>query len=236
MHLYSNTFFANIGHTTSESVPTPHKSFSHYHKPDSPCQKTLYMEPVHRLELINRCNCLKAKTSMGHDNISTQLLKEYIWNTADPLTHIFNFSFDSGIVPDKMKLAKVIPIFKSGNKNLFNNYRPISILPAYSKLLKRIVAKKLVYFLETNNVLYTHQYGFRRKHSTIYSMVHLLKYISGVNDKHSKEIALGLFLDLSKAFDNISHKTVLSKLHFDGIRGTPNDWLNSCLSDRYQYI
>ena len=128
-----STFFANIGHTTSESVPSPQKSFSHYLNLDSHCQKTFFMEPVHPLELINTFNCFKAKTSMGHDNISTKLLKESIWNTADPLTHIFNLSFESGIVPDKIKLAKVIPIFKSGNKNLFNNNRPVSILPAYSK-------------------------------------------------------------------------------------------------------
>ena len=119
---------------------------------------------------------------MGHDNISTKLVKESIWN------NIFNLCFESEIDPDKMKLAKVIPIFKSGNKHLFNNYRPISILPAYSKLLENIVAKKLVHFLETNN-------GFRRKQSTIYPIMHLLKYIYDTNDKPSKEITLGLFLD-----------------------------------------
>jgi hypothetical protein len=100
------------------------------------------MEPVHPLELINTCKALKSKTSMGHDNISTKLLKESIFNTAGPLAHIFNLSFESGIVPDQMKLAKVIPIFKSGNKKLFNNYRPISILPAYSKLLEKKCCKE----------------------------------------------------------------------------------------------
>jgi hypothetical protein len=230
-----NNFFANIGHTTSETVPPPQKSFSHYLNLDSRCQKTFFMEPVHPLELINTCKSLKPKTSMGHDNISTKLLKESILNTAGPLAHIFNLSFESGIVPDKMKLAKVIPIFKSGNKKIFNNYRPISILPAYSKLLEKIVAKKLVHFLEINNVLYNHQYGFRKKHSTIHPIMHLLKYISDANDKPSKETTLGLFLDLSKAFDTINHKTLLSKLNFYGIRGTPNYWFNSYLSDRYQY-
>jgi len=94
---------------------------------------------------------------------------------------------------------------------------------------------KLVRFLETNNVLYTHQYCFRRKHSTIYTIMHLLKYISDANDKPSNEITLGLFLDLSKVFHSINHKTLLAKLNFYGIRGTPNDWFNSYLSYRYQY-
>jgi len=115
------------------------------------------MEPVHPLEFINTCKSLKAKTSMGPDNSSTKLLKESIWNTA----HIFNLSLESGIVSDKIKLANVLSIFKSGNDNLFNNNRPISIHAAYSKLMENIVAKKLIHFLDTNNVLYTHQCGIR---------------------------------------------------------------------------
>ena len=96
------------------------------------------MEPFHPLELINTHNPLKAKTSMGHDNISTKLLNESIWNTTDPFTHIINHSFEPGIVPDKMKQDKVIPIVKSGNKNLLNNHSPINIFPAYSKLLEQL--------------------------------------------------------------------------------------------------
>ena len=103
-----------------------------------------------------------------------------------------------------MKLTKVIPIFKSVNKNLFNNYRTISILPAYSKLLKTIVATKLVHLLETNNVLYTHQYGFRRKHSTIYPIVHLLKYVLDSNDKPSKEVNKDCF------WTYVKHLTLLT--------------------------
>ena len=97
------------------------------------------------------------------------------------------------------------------------------------------MAKKLVHFIETNNVLYNHQYGFRRKHSTICPIMHLLKYISDTNDKPTKEITIGLFFNLPKAFDTINHKIILSKLKKYGIRGTFNNWFNSYLSDRYQY-
>ena len=102
-------------------------------------------------------------------------------------------SFVKGIVPLQMKIAKIIPIFKSGPKNSLNNYRPISLLPAFSKLLEKIVAQQLVKFLDKYNILYEHQYGFRKKHSTIYPILHLLNYIADSSDKPSKDITLGLF-------------------------------------------
>lgn len=106
---------------------------------------------------------MKTKLSYGFDLISSKLTKDTISLIAEPLAHIFNnsFSVENGIVPDQMKIANVVPVFKSGNKQLFNNYRPISILPAFSKILEKIVHKQLMSFLNNNNALYTHQYGFR---------------------------------------------------------------------------
>ena len=98
-----------------------------------------------------------------------------------------------------MKIAKIVPIHKSGNKKILNNYRPISILPAFSKLLEKLVCNRLVQFIENKNLLYQHQYGFREKHSTIHPVLQLLKDISIANDKTTKDITLAVFLDLSKA-------------------------------------
>ena len=154
---------------------------------------------------------------------------------ATPLTHIFNQSFLLGVVPDQMKIAKIVPVFKAGNKKVLNNYRPISILPAFSKILEKLASVRLINFLESQDILYKHQYGFRQNYSTIHPILHLLNDISNANDNISKDITLAIFLDMSKAFDTISHDILLHTLEHYGIRGTCKDWFASYLTNRFQY-
>ena len=152
-----------------------------------------------------------------------------------PLFHIFNQSFVTGKVPSKLKIAKMVPIFKAGSKKIFDNYRPISILPPISKILEKIVYKRLVNFLDRNDILYEHQYGFRSNQSTIHPVIHLMKDIAEANDKITKDVTLALFVDLSKAFDTINHNIVLNKLQYYGIRGLGCTWFENYLSQRQQY-
>jgi hypothetical protein len=141
----------------------------------------------------------------------------------------------TGVIPEQLKTAKIIPIYKSGDKTLFNNYKPIRLLPAFSKLLEKLVCKQLWIFLDTQNIMFKHQYGFRAKHSTIHPIIHFLNSVAESNDLPTKDITLGLFLDLSKAFDTIKHTILLKKLHHYGIRGIDNQWFESYLKNRKQF-
>lgn len=135
----------------------------------------------------------------------------------EPLTYIFNLSFRSGKFPNKMKIAKIIPLYKDGDRHYCTNYRPVSILPQFSKVLEKLFTKRLDIFIETNNLLVDSQYGFRTNRSTSLALMELIKEIT--NGIEKKKHVVGIFIDLKKAFDTINHNIVLQKLERYGIRG-----------------
>ena len=163
-------------------------------------------------------------------------MKATITNIINPITHIINQSLQTGIVPDQMKTAKVVPIYKSSDQSILKNYRPISLLSAFSKILEKAMYNQLMGFLNTNNILYRHQYGFRRNHSTIHPIIHLLNHCAEAASKSPPEYTIASLCDLSKAFDVINHDILLNKLHRYGIRGTINEWFKSYLSNRLQFV
>ena len=150
---------------------------------------------------------------------------------ADPLTFIYNLSLTSGVFPDEMKIAKVIPLFKSGDKNVYTNYRPVSLLPQFSKVLEKVFSKRLNSFLE---LLSNNQYGFRNKRSTSQALLHLIEKLTKSLD--NKTITVGVFIDFKKAFDTIDHSLLLNKLEYYGIKGVALNWLQSYLSNRKQFV
>ena len=133
-----------------------------------------------------------------------------------------------------MKIAKVIPIFKGGSSIEVCNYRPISVLSVFSKILEKCFYNRLFKFFNECNIISDHQYGFRPGHSTSSALLELIQKVSNCFDK--KDILLGLFIDLSKAFDTLDHFILLGKLENYGIRGVLLDWCQSYLHDRKQFV
>ena len=140
---------------------------------------------------------------------------------------------NTGTYLDKLKIAKVIPIFKKGDPSLFENYRPISLLPAISKVLEKIIALQLSSYFEKNKLLFDNQYGFRPKHITEHAALELIDRI--INKMDTNEIPLNIFLDLSKAFDTIDHTILLNTLKYYGLKGPTLNLFQSYLSNRKQY-
>jgi retron-type reverse transcriptase len=139
-----------------------------------------------------------------------------------------------GFVPDLFKISRITPIYKSGVLTDPNNYRPISILSPFSKTLERIVYDQLLHFLEKNNILFEHQFGFRKGYSTEQAILEITENLNNAID--NKLITCGLFLDFSKAFDTVNHQILASKLMKYGIRGNKLLWFKSYLENRRQYV
>jgi hypothetical protein len=146
----------------------------------------------------------------------------------------FNHLMKIGKFPDKLKLGKITPIYKKDNEQLLENYRPISTLPVFGKLFEKIIYSRLYSFFVSQGLLHEKQFGFRKSHSTS----HALNYSISQIKKGMKEgnHVLGIFIDLSKAFDTIDHNILLEKLECYGIRGNTHSLLASYLSDRKQYV
>ena len=151
-----------------------------------------------------------------------------------PLAELINKSFQSGIFPDIFKIAKVIPIFKSESRVLCNNYRPISLLSNISKLIEKLMHKRVYSFLEQQNFFYNAQFGFRLSLSTNNALMSITENIQSQLDQN--KFCAGVFVDLKKAFDTVDHEILLKKPSHYGIRGIANEWFCSYLTKRKQYV
>ena len=147
---------------------------------------------------------------------------------------VFKVSIKQGIFPDSLKIAKVTPMFKSGAKYNVSNYRPISILPVFSKVLERIMYNEVYNHLDSKGLIYEKQFGFQRSNSTEHVILQLTQDITSSFEK--EEYILGVFIDLSKAFDTVDRHILIKKLQYCGTDGTALEWFKSYLSDRKQYI
>ncbi len=229
-----NDFFVNVGPELARKVKVdnPQKSYKHYLRPNT---GLLFRFKEVNIELVRKIiGELKPKTSCGFDGFSMKLIKRIQDPITEPITMIINQMLHTGIFPNDLKIAKVIPLFKKGDDTIFSNYRPISLLPAISKIFEKVIYKQVYDFFKLNKLLYPSQYGFRQGHSTELAALELVDRI--IQDMDRNEIPLNIYLDLSKAFDTLDHDILIDKLYSYGFRDNALKLFRSYLSNRKQFV
>ena len=170
----------------------------------------------------------------GRDWVKAKSLKCITDHIAMPLTRLANLSFAQGVFPRDLKVAMVSPLYKAKDPMIFSNYRPISLLSSFSKILEKLMSNRLLNFLNKCDILNKYQFGFRNNHSTYMALIILLENLNNALDKG--QCSIGIFLDFQKAFDTINHGILLDKLYHYDIRGPAYDWFSSYLNERYQFV
>ena len=227
-----NNFFVNVGPETEKTVPKiPNQSPNQFLKNRNQAEFIIAHISV---EEVTDIIAALPKKSVGPHSIPIKFLKIVADIVAIPLCNIINLSFAQGIFPEMLKIAKVIALFKSGSTEEMNNYRPISLLPIFDKIIEKLMHKQLYKFLEDHNILFKNQFGFRKKCSTAHSLIEITEKIKESID--SGKFGCGIFIDLKKAFDTVNHKILLQKLEHYGVRGSILKWFESYLTNRKQYV
>ena len=224
-----NEFFSKVGkklaskincniHLEVENIKNPH---------------SCYFAPITENELVMQINKLK-NNACSSDIISTSILKKYHKYLVKPLLFLINLIFNRGAFPSILKKAVIVPIYKSGNKKLTTNYRPIALTTSITKLVEKCIKLRLNSFIEKYKIISTNQFGFRENLGTEKALCKLTEYVNKCFNEGKK--ALGVFLDLSKAFDTVSHRILLERLENIGIRGVSLQLFKTYLSNRSQQV
>ena len=223
-------YFTSVAEHLVNNIPTTESHFQNYSS--EPNVKSIFMKPTTPNEIQNIVSTIKPKLSCGIDNIPSKVIKCTPKSILKALSHVFNLSLGQGTFISSFKTDKVISLYKKGYSKIIQNYRPVSLRSCFSKILEKVVYFRLNNFPEKNNLFYNCQFGFRENHSTELAASDLVSKLTSAIE--SKELTMGIFLDLSKAFNCINHQILHSKLYHCGIRGIAHCWFSSYLSHRKQ--
>ena len=228
-----NNHFVKIGMTIANNDNKSDDSdFKTYLKHS--ISSTIVLDPPQPVEIFNVINSLNPHKASGYDNISAYFLRLGNEVFAPILTAYFTRAFEKEIFPCTFKTVKVVPIFKTSNKNSVNNYRPISLLPSLSKVLEKLIKNRFVKFFDKYDILRDYQYGLREGHSVLHSLLDVTSF--GYDSIQNKENITMLLMDLRKTFDTVSHNILLQKLYHYGIRGPAHKLIESYLTSRKQFV
>ena len=223
-----NQYFIESVNETVSSMSESRKSLKF-----TSLTNSMGLEETDELEVTNAINSIK-KVSPGIDGIKPQILKSLRHEITKPLCHLINRMFLTGNYPDIFKVAIVIPINKSGKKNDIKDYRPVSILTSFNKVIEKILYRRIMNFVTINKLIYSKQYGFREKSNTEVAAVELINDIRQ-NIDAKKKVSL-VMMDVKKAFDSVSTRQLLKSLERAGIRGIVLELIKDYLTNRKQIV
>ena len=214
-----NKIFVNVGTVLAKSIPSTEKNPVDYLQQDIITK--LYFDPTTENEISKIIGSPKDSAS-GWDDLKSSMIKHVKDSLTVTLVHICNRSFVTCIFSSEFKIANVVPIYKSGDEMVFTNYRPVSVLPVFSKLLGRLVYNRLISNINDSKLLYEYQFWFQKGKSTHLAIMMLVDKITEALDQG--ESVVGVFLDFSKAFDTVDHNILLQKMNKYGICGIELQW------------
>ena len=225
-----NSYFVNIANNLNKNKNDDEfKNFEKFLKNRN--EKSAIFDDIETYEISQIIKDLNPNKS---SDLSPRILNLYKHVIAPVIKIILNNCMRSGIFPNELKIYRVIPLYKSGDKGDITNYRAISLLPVLSKIFEKLIHSRLTKFFDDNNVIYNKQFGFRKKHSTIHALNTAVTQI--INSLNKNNVVLGIFLDFNKAFDTVKHHILLKKLEHYGIRNKTSDLLSNYLNNRKQYV
>ena len=225
-----NTYFSSIGENLASQLPPANPSSNSVQRGLS---NSFYLSEMSVSECFNLISYLKM-TKTNIDSMPVRIFKQISPLVAPILCMLINLSFNTGTFPNPLKVARITPIYKKGDKSNPGNYRPIASLPYLSKIYERAMANRLIDFFDKFNIIHASQFGFQRGKSTSDAIHHLTEFI--YSSLHDSKAVLNVQLDLRKAFDTVDYELLNNKLFQYGIRGIALAWLKSYLSNRQQYV
>ena len=227
-----NEFFTDVGPNLDNEIPKNPRNPIIY--VTNRILDSFLIAPTTPNEISDIIGALDDTKSSGRCSIPTKFLKMATEDIFVTFSEICNSSFEEGFFPEKNKCATVIPIHKNGSAKDVNNYRPISLLSTFSKIMEKLMATRLNNYLELHSIIYPKQYGFRAGFSTTHSLIGTTETINKTIE--AKKYGCDTFIDLKKAFDTVNHKILLQKLEHYGIRGNSLCWFESYLTGRMQLV
>ena len=226
-----NDYFSSITDEIVSNIPDTSASFSNYLPTQS--MDSFTFSSVNTECVLEVVKSLESKKSLDIMGCNTFLIKRFVNSIIRPLTHIINLSLINGYFPDSLKTSRVCPVFKQNDRSCMNNYRPISLLPAFSKIFEKIVFNQLFAYLSFNNIISPNQFGFQKGKSTSHALLKIINYITTAFNEN--KFVVGVFIDMSKAFDMVNHEILLAKLRNLGISEISLNWFSSYLSNRKMF-